>query len=189
MKDKTKRSLLIAAGALLCVALVFAVGSRLGGLPQTDDPAQEDGAQDSGAPVVDIDTSKQDNTSSVNVNTDKSGNAYVKVRPGAGADSSGTEQTIQADPVKPEAPEPPAATKDGHTDEDIPKSERNAEVPPTYAPEQTTVTPPSEPKGGTFNDQGQMYVPGFGYIDGGGESTITVNEDMYENGNKVGIMD
>lgn len=189
MKDKTKRSLLIAAGALLCVALVFAIGSRLGGLPQTNDPAQEDGAQNSGAPVVDIDTSKQDNTSSVNANTDKSGNADVKARPGAGADSSGTEQTIQADPVKPEAPEPPAATEDGHADENIPKSERNAEVPPTYAPEQTTVTSPSEPKSGTFNDQGQMYVPGFGYIDGGGESVGIPADDIYENGNKIGIMD
>ena len=50
MKDKTKRALLIAAGAVLCVVLVFAVGSRLGGLPQTNDPAQEDGAQNSVAP-------------------------------------------------------------------------------------------------------------------------------------------
>ena len=189
MKDKTKRSLLIAAGALLCVALVFAIGSRLSGLPHTTAPIQENGAQDSTDPVVDIETPTHDDTT-VNVNLDTSGNTESgNAKPGAGADSSGTEQTIQADPVKPEAPEPPEAIKDEHTDDDVPKSERNTETPPSYAPEQTTVTPPPEPKGGTFNDQGQMYVPGFGYIDGGGESVGTVNEDMYENGNKVGIMD
>ena len=34
-----------------------------------------------------------------------------------------------------------------------------------------------------------VYVPGFGWIESQGEGTVTYNEGMRENGNKVGIMD
>lgn len=33
-----------------------------------------------------------------------------------------------------------------------------------------------------------VYVPGFGWLESQGEGTVTHNENMYENGNKVGIM-
>ena len=33
-----------------------------------------------------------------------------------------------------------------------------------------------------------VYVPGFGWIESQGEGTVTYDENMYENGNKVGIM-
>jgi hypothetical protein len=33
-----------------------------------------------------------------------------------------------------------------------------------------------------------VYVPGFGLIESQGEGTVTYNEGMRENGNKVGIM-
>lgn len=184
MKDKTKRTLLIAAGALLCVALVFGIGSRLGGRPQTIDPAQESDVQNNADPVVDIDTP------AVNVDIDANGNMDKdEAKPGAGADSSGTEQTIQEDAVKPEAPEPPTAYEADHDGSDMPESERNAATPPTYTPEQVTVTPQPTPTPGGTNSSGQMYVPGFGYVSGGGESQGVPADNIYENGNKVGIMD
>lgn len=34
-----------------------------------------------------------------------------------------------------------------------------------------------------------VYVPGFGWIESQGEGTVTYDEIMRENGNKVGIMD
>lgn len=34
-----------------------------------------------------------------------------------------------------------------------------------------------------------VYVPGFGWLESQGEGTVTYAENMYENGNKVGIMD
>lgn len=34
-----------------------------------------------------------------------------------------------------------------------------------------------------------VYVPGFGWLESQGEGTVTYNEIMRENGNKVGIMD
>lgn len=33
-----------------------------------------------------------------------------------------------------------------------------------------------------------VYVPGFGWLESQGEGTVTHNENMYGNGNKVGIM-
>lgn len=34
-----------------------------------------------------------------------------------------------------------------------------------------------------------VYVPGFGWLESQGEGTVTYDEIMRENGNKVGIMD
>ncbi len=71
----------------------------------------------------------------------------------------------------------------------MPEADRNKETPPTYDPGQTEVKPqPTEPAGGSTNDAGQVYVPGFGYITPSGPNTITEADDMYENGNKIGIM-
>ena len=37
---------------------------------------------------------------------------------------------------------------------------------------------------------GMIYIEGFGWVvDNGGGGSGTVADDMYENGNKVGIMD
>lgn len=186
MKDKTKRTWLIVLGALACVALIVGIATRFGGRTVTD-PEMENGAQSQNAPMVDIDTPEQ-NAPVVNIDTSGNTNAG-DTNPGVGADSSGTEQTIQSDPVKPEAPENPTPVEENHTGEDVPEADRNVETPPTYTQEQTTVTTPTEPQGGTYNDQGQMYVPGFGYINGGGESVGIEADDIYENGNKIGIME
>ena len=47
---------------------------------------------------------------------------------------------------------------------------------------------PTEPAGGSTNDAGQVYVPGFGYITPSGPNDGGTLNDMYENGNKIGIM-
>jgi hypothetical protein len=181
LKDKTKRTWLIVLGALVCVALIVGIATRFTGRTVTD-PELENIAQGENTPVVDIDTPEQD-TPIVNIDTSgEAGNQNTK--PGAGADSSGTEQTIQADPVKPEAPKNPTPVEENHTGEDVPEADRNAETPPTYTQEQTTVTtPPAEPQGG------EGYLPGFGYIESSGEGTVIHDDTIYENGNKIGIMD
>ena len=39
-------------------------------------------------------------------------------------------------------------------------------------------------------DGGQIFIPGFGWVENeGGGSSGTVAQDMYENGNKIGVMD
>ena len=35
---------------------------------------------------------------------------------------------------------------------------------------------------------GQVYVPGFGYVDSSGDNTVIDGQDIYENGNKIGEM-
>ena len=56
-------------------------------------------------------------------------------------------------------------------------------VQPSEAPTQA-----GEPQYGDTQN-GKIYVPGFGWIDEIGEGQGTVAENMYENGNKIGIMD
>ena len=48
---------------------------------------------------------------------------------------------------------------------------------------------PDEPQAGDTSG-GQIYIPGFGWVENhGGGGSGTVADDMYENGNKIGIMD
>lgn len=65
----------------------------------------------------------------------------------------------------------------------------NMDEEPVYEEEQTVVTtaPPSEqPKNGQVSGD-QIYVQGFGWIDyEGGGGIGEVNEQMYQNGNKIG---
>ena len=91
--------------------------------------------------------------------------------------------------TKPDAPEHPGKTEKDHAADDVPDTDRNKETPPTYKPEQTEVKPqPTEPAGGSTNDAGQVYVPGFGYVTPSGPNTVIDGQDIYENGNKIGIM-
>ena len=157
MTDKTKRIILIAAGVLLCAVLVVGIVSRLAAVPMPIDPAIPDDTPNTKDPVVNI--------SGPEIKAD--GEQHD---PGRDADSSGTEQTIQGTPAKPDAPEHPGKTEKDHAADDVPEADRNKETPPTYKPEQTEGKPqPTEPAGGSTNDAGTL-------------------NDMYENGNKIGIM-
>ena len=191
MTEKTKKVLVIAAGSVLCLALAVGIGSRFGGHGSVPSGTDPDSTQNTKDPVVNIqDADRPDNPEPVVDITapDKAAD------PAAGADSTGTEQTIQTDPIKPEAPEKPAAPSttplpENHQAEDVPQEDRNTEIPPSYEPEQTTVTPAPSPNTQGGYDKGGTYVDGFGYIPSSGEGTVSINEEMYENGNKVGSMD
>lgn len=192
MTEKTKKIILISIGCLLCVAVAVGIATRFSGnaaIPSgvvPDDPAQ------SGDPV------------DVNINSDDQNDMNIQAEipdeskedPAQGADSSGLEQSIQADPVKPEQPEKPEAPSgtttlpEDHDGSDVPEEERKTEdeEPPTY--EEPPANPPaeSEPAAGSTNSSGQVYVPGFGYVENSGDNQGGTLDDMYENGNKIGIM-
>ena len=187
MTDKKKRTLLLVVGALICVALIVGIATRFGGPQQPKDPVLNNDTPQTSDPVVDIDEPEPSKDPVVNVNIN--GGMDDTTKPGEGADATGTEQTIQADPVKPDAPEPPAPIEDDHGRDDVPEDERNTETPPTYAPEQTTVAPPPQPQGDSTNESGAGYLPGFCYIESSGKGTAIQDDSIYENGNKVGIMD
>ena len=61
-----------------------------------------------------------------------------------------------------------------------PAEEPAAELPATIS-KPTEETPPAQ--------DGMVYVPSFGYLKSEGPCEWSVSEDMYENGNKVGIME
>ncbi|AEY67574.1 DUF6550 family protein [Clostridium sp. BNL1100] len=103
-------------------------------------------------------------------------------------DSIGTEQSIQAEPTKPaepseEAKTDPAKKPDGEKVTNTTPVEHDKVTKPENS------TPPSTPKSGDKNEKGQVWVPGFGWVDNSGDNVGTQAEDMYENGNKIGDMD
>ncbi|WP_313180807.1 DUF6550 family protein [Lacrimispora sp.] len=61
---------------------------------------------------------------------------------------------------------------------------RVEEIPETKTAESA---PSSETQGGE-TEAGGIYVPGFGWVEGAGDSYGVTAEDIYENGNKIGIM-
>ena len=52
-------------------------------------------------------------------------------------------------------------------------------------PEQEPEAPPTSPDTPPDN---MVYVPGFGWLESQGPNHVEYAEDMYENGNKIGIM-
>lgn len=202
MTEKTKRIILVTVCCLLCAAAVIGIATRFGGNAEIPSGVVSDNQPESGDLTVDI---NGDQTGTIpGIDPDKQTDVDIQVQvpdksnadPAQGADSSGEEQTIQADPVKPEAPEKTEAPTgnttlpDDHDAEDVPEEERKTEneKPPVYEEQPTTPPAATEPPAGSTNSSGQVYVPGFGYVDNSGENTGIKDDDMYENGNKIGIM-
>ena len=99
MNDKTKRIILITACCLLCGVAVIGIAGRFGGNTVPPSGTVSGSQPDSNDPNVNINNSQGD----VNVPS----LTPEQSDPGQGANSNGTEQTIQANPVKPDAPEKP----------------------------------------------------------------------------------
>lgn len=181
--NKTKKCLVAAGGLFVCAALVVLIGQQF----QTEKPVDEPfPSQSTEIPDVTVDNSKE---------TEKEKEVIVAkpdiTEPEStenGAVSAGTEQTIQKDVEKPKEPEQPK-TEDGK-DRTPPKTEsgkdheftpESPDAPPTYKSEETEKKPAeNKPSGG---------LPGFDNVPDGGANTVINADDMYENGNKVGIMD
>ena len=187
MTEKTKRAALITAGILLCAALAMGIVSRLAATPMPVDPAIADEAQETKEPVVSVDAPEADMPEvKVEIQTDAADDPQD---PGEGADSSGTEQTIQATPTKPDTQILPYDPNEVKTTDRASETGQSTEPPTAYEPEQAEVkAQPEEPAGGSTNSTGQIYVPGFGYVTPSGPNTVIEANDMYENGNKIGIM-
>ena len=95
--------------------------------------------------------------------------------------------TPQPEQTQEAVTEPKSAPAETPAVQSAPEPEPVPEVSYGLAPEQaaephvakTTIEPPS----------GDMvYVPGFGWIQSEGPNHVEYAEDMYENGNKIGIM-
>lgn len=200
MKMKHKQMLLIAGCTVVCIVLIAVIGNQFG-KPTEAAPAVAESTKEaesvnatleSMAETQAISTEKtteetQQETEGVIVRTESSEPAETKAAVPAQTDK--VEQVIQPSPEKPTTPpeevlKDPTQKPDGEKVEGTPVAEEHeAVIQPSEPPAKA-----DEPQYGDSQD-GKIYVPGFGWIDDIGEGQGSVAEDMYENGNKIGIMD
>ena len=196
LTEKTKRYLAIGGGAVICIGLVAAISLQFGKMPAGEDTLPEESSAvteivvDPGEVQIEESDSAADLVikPETGTETEPEETAYpVDSRP---AQTDQTEQSIQPDVTKPEEP-----SEDVLTDPTQMPDGTKVETPPTPVGHEHVVMPteptptPGEPQAGDTQN-GQIYVPGFGWVEnhGGGGSGTTL-DDMYENGNKIGIMD
>lgn len=176
LTDKTKKRLTLAGLGVLSIVLVVAIAAQFRTGTPTDVKADaSSAASDASVPSI---SAPEATGSSPDVSVPDVSASDTASQSGNAKDtgnSSGTDQSIQAQVTKPselsaEAKANPNQTPDGKKAAD-------------------SSSEPSTPKSGDTNSKGQVYFPGFGWVDdeGGGTSGTTAN-DMYENGNKIGNM-
>ncbi len=171
MKDKRKKWLVATGLVAVCTGLVFGIWR---GLYREPEPVlrPEPKAMKDVETVVDVNEGETELPV-----------AEEAVNPQEfTAESDETMQAIQPTPEKTEEEKP----------EEPPAEDEKPKTPPTQTdPEKEGGTKPDNttPSHGDTKD-GMIYIDGFGWIpnEGGGGSG-TAADDMYENGNKIGIMD
>lgn len=160
-----KKRIIIAAAFTACLALRAAMWSQAETIEETPALPQTPAVSAPEATVVELETEAETALSS-----EKEKTAIPQ-----------PEQTQEA------VTEPKSAPAETPAVQSAPEPEPVPEVSYGLAPEQvaephiakTTIEPPS----------GDMvYVPGFGWIQSEGPNHVEYAEDMYENGNKIGIM-
>ncbi len=189
LTDKIKKRLTLAGLGVVCAVLVIAIASQF----KTEAPkavSVQPSSTASDAVIPGTPSAGPNNTQEVNAQP-----IDPNVTPASSTDtgdSTGTEQSIQAEVTKPpeppqEAKTDPSKTPDGEKVEKVTPTEHDKVTKP--APENNTSS--STPNAGDKKD-GKIYVPGFGWIEdngGGGSGTTVGNPGDELTGNKVGSMD
>lgn len=195
MTEKTKRNLAIGGGAVICIALIAAIGLQFGKAPAGEDvlpvdtPPASEVVVDPGEAATGKTEEKElvIETGSKETEPETDSTKPVDIRP---AQTDQSEQSIQPEVTKPAEPEEtvktdPTQKPDGTKVETPPEPVEHDEVVAPSEPE----PPADEPQAGDTQN-GQIYIPGFGWTENhGGGGSGTTADDMYENGNKIGIMD
>lgn len=183
--DKTKKMLVMFVCLLVVIGLVIAIfiqmqkpKAKKDVLPENTEPAQE--------VLIDLKTDEKEELQGADVKTGM--NEDVQEEDNLPPQTDEPKQQIQSDPVKPEASEDalsdPTQTPDGEVQETPPVAVEHEQV---VQPEESP-TAADAPQGGETKN-GQIYVPGFGWIEDVGNAKGSTAGDMLENGNKIGIMD
>lgn len=185
MKQSTKKWLVVAGGLALCAVLVVLIIGRFEKAPPQDAPLPTATSQPGGVVVQDPDTSgapesetpeKEDEAPVMKPNIPAS--TPTTSDAGGGAVSSGTEQTIQPDPVKPtpseDALKDPTQKPDGTPVEGTPTPVDHDKVTPPPPP-------PSTNTGGG--------LPGFDNVPDAGPNQVIEGQSDGDINKQVGIMD
>lgn len=203
LNERMKRRLAVLGCVVVGVVLIAAIGSQFRGETQGGNQTEEQTKQTEAVTVAvmpaetteavtteeETEPSKPDIEVRTEPAMEPSGTGTTEPTAALPEQTDRTEQAVQPAPVKPTAPpeevlKNPAQKPDGESVEGTPEAIPHEEVvQPNEVPTQA-----GEPQYGDTQN-GKIYVPGFGWIDEIGEGQGTVAEDMYENGNKIGIMD
>ncbi len=183
MKESTKKRLVIAGLAAVCVLAIFGISRVL-----YKEPMQVLEEESRAEEEMELVVESEESTGDVEKETTNEGESKeLVIEPETENSVESGEQVIQPDPEKTEEEkptEPPAVSEESDV--------TNPDTPPTYEEKPQESTPPADdgtPSNGDTKD-GMIYIDGFGWVpDEGGGGSGTVADDMYENGNKVGIMD
>ena len=100
-------------------------------------------------------------------------------------------QALQKEPEKTENEKPTAPPETAVSTETgnpaVPPE--NQEIPAQTTPQPSEQSNTSDSQNGTV-ENGKIYIDGFGWIDyNGGETDVITGDEIYENGNTVGIME
>ena len=170
MKDKTIRGIIIGTGLVLSAVLVFMIAERMKPVPVVDEPLPTTTPSKTEVVVDDIDKNEITVPEiELNETTDEKAGDEI-------------DQTIQPDP------EPkPTITEEQKTDSTQTPSGDKVEPPTVDNPNPTQTVKPTQKPQPPVNQGGGL--PGFDNVPDLGENHHEHLDDMYENGNKVGIMD
>ena len=163
-----KKRIIITAAVAACIALCAAVWPQTETIEETPLPSETPVVY---APEATVEEIKPE----------------VETAPRTEKEKDDLPQPEQAQEVTPEPDSAPAETYVAPEVQPKPEPAPVPEVPNCPASEQATEPPaaqiPVEPPYGDM-----VYVPGFGWIENQGPNHAECAEDMYENGNKIGIM-
>lgn len=189
LTDKAKKRFIIAGLGVVCVVLVIAIASQF----KTEEPKDisiqpSSTISDAISPGTVIPAPSADPIKTPEVTVPPINPAEASSKPADTGDSTGTKQSIQAEVTKPTQPpqevkNDPSQTPDGEKVDTVKPVEHDNVTKPV------SNTSPSEPKSGDKNEKGQVWVPGFGWVDDSGPNKgITVDGEGDIN-KQVGNMD
>lgn len=189
MTDKAKKRFIIAALGVVCVVLVIAIISQFKTEEPKDASVQSSSTvSDAVSPGTVIPVPSADPIKTPEVTVPPINPADDSTKPADRGDSTGTEQSIQAEVTKPTQPPQelktdPSKTPDGEKVDTVKPVEHDKVTKPENLPSTET------PKSGDKKD-GKIYVPGFGWIEGNGGGVQQNNVGSDGDINKqVGNMD
>ena len=190
LTDRAKKRLTLTGLGVVCVVLVIAIVSQFKTEQPKDVPINPSSTiSDAANPLTEIPTPSVDSNKTPDVTVQPIDPIVTPAQSTGIGDSTGTEQSIQAEVTKPTEP-PQTAKTDPSKTPDGQKVDKVTPVEHDKVTKPQSSTSSSTPKAGDKNEKGQVWFPGFGWVDDeGGGTSGTKAEDMYENGNKIGVMD
>jgi hypothetical protein len=178
LNDKTKKWLVISMSGIICVVLIISIASRFRNHTPVDSMVSQASTTEnkvsSNSEIITVVTTEDNSI------TDKPVESTTRTEETNASSSTGTEQAIQTEPTKPAAPTSTPKPQGDITD---PKST------PAYDSKDTVVTESKKPKAGDKNDKGQVWFPGFGWVDDKGNNKSIKVDGEGDIDKQVGSMD